>query len=453
MQTIHHNMRISPIEIVDRIRVDYHYNISYTKAHRAKWKAMERIFGNWEQSYEQLLFFLDALRRTNLGTILLEEDSQIAWQHQFCMRHLIDNFKKKYKSKELSDMVWRAATIKCTSQLAKEMRKILTVNPAAREWVDQVPPQMWALCYDGGYRYGIMTTNKYEKYAECQSNVPMLFHYPCAHVKAACGYARIAPGMYVSECFYADSFRGTYAPVFHAVDDASRWPAPIENDPIFVPPQIKRPAGRPKSVRRRMHMDNNDDLPKNKCSKYFDEAGRYSWGSAALAHLYRALSRGCLINQRETAGFFSLLQIWSWERLHVGRPSLPSIKFGLGDRPLGARWAVKKHFDESPSHVLMYCRAQLDYQHETQILWMPYVDRYQEVPPTCMANFNLWTVRVPLICFDIVEMHYPDRVVGQFGCEQTIPVDVERINRGNRSGRQKVNWVVLHKDYIDRWNA
>ncbi|KAK1284152.1 hypothetical protein QJS10_CPB21g01150 [Acorus calamus] len=74
-----------------------------------------------------------------------------------------------------------------------------------------------------------------------------------------------------------------------------------------------------------------------------DEVGLYSWGSAALAHLYRALSRGCLINQRETAGFFSLLQ--------------------------------------------------------------------------------------------------------------TIPIEVEQINRGNRRGRQKVNWAVLHKDYIDRWNA
>ncbi|KAK1283497.1 hypothetical protein QJS10_CPB21g01149 [Acorus calamus] len=95
----------------------------------------------------------------------------------------------------------------------------------------------------------------------------MLFHYPCAHVIAACGYARIALVTYVSQCFYADSFRGTYAPVFHAVDDTSRWPSPIENDPIFIPPQIKRSAGRLKSVRRRMHMDINDDMPKNKCSK------------------------------------------------------------------------------------------------------------------------------------------------------------------------------------------
>ncbi|KAK1258505.1 hypothetical protein QJS04_geneDACA011488 [Acorus gramineus] len=44
----------------------------------------------------------------------------------------------------------------------------------------------------------------------------------------------------------------------------------------------------------------------------FEDAGRYSWGAAALAHLYRALYRGSVLGERMSAGshgFYSLLQV------------------------------------------------------------------------------------------------------------------------------------------------
>ncbi|KAK1271860.1 hypothetical protein QJS04_geneDACA014706 [Acorus gramineus] len=100
----------------------------------------------------------------------------------------------------------------------------------------------------------------------------------------------------------------------------------------------------------------------------FEDAGRYSWGAAALAHLYRALYRGSVLGERMSAGshgFYSLLQVickpqFSFihtkfvffpvllkiffqcsygrgERLHVGRPSFHDPDFILGDRPLGVR--------------------------------------------------------------------------------------------------------------------
>ncbi|KAK1273866.1 hypothetical protein QJS04_geneDACA021903 [Acorus gramineus] len=43
-----------------------------------------------------------------------------------------------------------------------------------------------------------------------------------------------------------------------------------------------------------------------------DDAGRYSWGAAALAHLYRALYKGSVLGERTSAGshgFYSLLQV------------------------------------------------------------------------------------------------------------------------------------------------
>ena len=49
---------------------------------------------------------------------------------------------------------------------------------------------------------------------------------------------------------------------------------------------------------------------------------QYSWGSAALAWLYRQLCDACrrVANDSNLGGCAYLLQIWIWERLPVGRP-------------------------------------------------------------------------------------------------------------------------------------
>ncbi|KAE8787886.1 mutator protein [Hordeum vulgare] len=49
---------------------------------------------------------------------------------------------------------------------------------------------------------------------------------------------------------------------------------------------------------------------------------KFSWGSAALAYLYRQLDDACRRSTKDGGfgGCMLLLSIWSWERLPVGRP-------------------------------------------------------------------------------------------------------------------------------------
>ncbi|KAK1278022.1 hypothetical protein QJS04_geneDACA022839 [Acorus gramineus] len=99
---------------------------------------------------------------------------------------------------------------------------------------------------------------------------------------------------------------------------------------------------------------------------------------------------------------------------------------------LTIRWKVTQRFDEN-SRVLIYYRAQLDYQLESQVIWQPYVGTYAVLPYACRDHMELWLARVPFICFDIVEMHMPDRVTHQFGVHQDIPsTTVEVIDWMNR---------------------
>ncbi|MQL84763.1 hypothetical protein Taro_017271, partial [Colocasia esculenta] len=67
-----------------------------------------------------------------------------------------------------------------------------------------------------------------------------------------------------------------------------------------------------------------------------DRVSRYSWGGATLGYLYRQLSIACKSDAKAICGSLTLLQLWSWERLHVGRPDITMHPLAQ-DMPLGHR--------------------------------------------------------------------------------------------------------------------
>ena len=52
----------------------------------------------------------------------------------------------------------------------------------------------------------------------------------------------------------------------------------------------------------------------------------YSWGSATLAYLYRNLFRAFRKGAKAIAGCLLLLQIWSWEHIHIGRQVIRMVR-------------------------------------------------------------------------------------------------------------------------------
>ena len=58
-------------------------------------------------------------------------------------------------------------------------------------------------------------------------------------------------------------------------------------------------------------------------------------------------------------------------------------------------------------------------------MWQPYEADFEDLLPWCVAGRAVWMATVPLVCFHLVEIHTPDRVVRQFGMIQEIPGDVD----------------------------
>ncbi|VFR02333.1 unnamed protein product [Cuscuta campestris] len=83
---------------------------------------------------------------------------------RYCLRHLRSNFQKKFNSKKLKGLMYDAASTPDVSEFNRTMQQIKSQREEAYDWLLALPLEKWALCSDGGARYGILTTNLSESY-------------------------------------------------------------------------------------------------------------------------------------------------------------------------------------------------------------------------------------------------------------------------------------------------
>ncbi|GFS35190.1 hypothetical protein Acr_00g0038310 [Actinidia rufa] len=197
-----------------------------------------------------------------------------------------------------------------------------------------------------------------------------------------------------------------------------------------------------------------------------DAAGACSWGSAVLAMLYRSMCRATKIGQRQIVGALLLLQIWAYERFPricpyrvddhtTGQQPLLIGGLQFPGGPWGARWRSRFRTTTTSTHVVRVYRDQLDRLRPDEFTWRSYDDIMHELPDYCRVASDIWVSRSPLVCFEVVEWHLPDRVCRQFGLRQIIPVAANtspELHGIDMRGRARTDWTQLHGEYIDHWH-
>ncbi|XP_072076836.1 uncharacterized protein [Arachis hypogaea] len=202
--------------VIAEVQSKFNYTISYRKAWLAKQKAVESIFGGWEASYEALPiwfeamchkepsadgnnnivsiafaivegetyeawhFFLSNLRqhvvtRDGVGLISDRQDSirsviahcHGAWSpprafHMFCIRHIESNFLRKFKAPYLQKLIVNIGYSQTVREYEMHYQRLRERGEAYTNWLDRIPREQYALAFDGGYRWGHMTTNLVE---------------------------------------------------------------------------------------------------------------------------------------------------------------------------------------------------------------------------------------------------------------------------------------------------
>ncbi|KAE8809010.1 mutator protein [Hordeum vulgare] len=194
---------------------------------------------------------------------------------------------------------------------------------------------------------------------------------------------------------------------------------------------------------------------------------KFSWGSAALAYLYRQLDDACRRSTKDggVGGCMLLLLIWSWERLPVGRPK--TSKWNTWDDhgnpvrlPTWAyKWDVVSEVASKVTLLYKQYTNEMDSLTAEQVEWQPYGagpnfgDAHTfKLNPICLQEKHLWLMHCPLICNWAVEFHLPHRVMHQFGLFQPHPpewVDTDtQLHRLDRRRHQKIkDWHKHHKNY------
>lgn len=193
-----------------------------------------------------------------------------------------------------------------------------------------------------------------------------------------------------------------------------------------------------------------------------DAPGHYNWGGAVLAVLYRTLCWAVTHKAKTIWGPVVLLQHWAWTRLPMGRPRPlngwePS--WGLPDHEscpaFGTKWCCRHDYKNAHHRAgVSYFRSQIQNLMEGMVDWMPYKEKFDKLSLRVHLDEDYWLARVPLIHFWIVEHHYPDRVMRQFGLHQTCPppdpepeVEVRCLHAIVHKGGY-INWLDQHQRYV-----
>ncbi|XP_072071621.1 uncharacterized protein [Arachis hypogaea] len=95
------------------------------------------------------------------------ERSNGAWSpprafHMFCIRHIKSNFLRKFKAPYLQKLVVNIGYSRTVREYEVRYQRLRKRGEAYTNWLNRISREQYALAFDGGYRWGHMTTNLVE---------------------------------------------------------------------------------------------------------------------------------------------------------------------------------------------------------------------------------------------------------------------------------------------------
>ncbi|QHN78699.1 uncharacterized protein DS421_19g663600 [Arachis hypogaea] len=146
-----------------------------------------------------------------------------------------------------------------------------------------------------------------------------------------------------------------------------------------------------------------------------EEMDTYSWGSAALAWLYRCMCRVANRHVVKLVGPLQLLQSWIFWRFPRFRPA----GYETFSWPLASRWSGYNPSGSEKGPRVQMWRLRIDRLQDREFIWMLYSspDVLQVVHPEALEprHMVLWWSVTSLIYFTVIEWHQIDRILPQFG--------------------------------------
>ncbi|GJZ12982.1 putative transcription factor WRKY family protein [Tanacetum coccineum] len=77
--------------------------------------------------------------------------------HGFCLRYVSENFRDTFKNSKLVNIFWTAVYALTPVEFESKITEMLEVSQDVIPWFQMFPPQLWAVAYFEGVRYGHFT--------------------------------------------------------------------------------------------------------------------------------------------------------------------------------------------------------------------------------------------------------------------------------------------------------
>ncbi|RYR13244.1 hypothetical protein Ahy_B04g070342 isoform A [Arachis hypogaea] len=298
--------------VIAEVESKFNYTVSYRKAWLAKQKVDgTHLYGKYKgcllvavsqdgnnnivpiafaivegETSDAWHFFLSNLRqhvvtRDSVGLIsdrhesinAAVERSNGAWSpprafHMFCIRHIESNFLRKFKAPYLQKLVVNIGYSRTVREYEVRYQRLRERGEAYTNWLNRIPREQYALAFDGGYRWGHMTTNLMECINSLHAN-----QIASGNIQVSCfdrqnevfEVREMPSGLEFAvdlrglrcDCgeFQMDQVRRVYRARFRPLGNPATWPA--YNGPRFIPnPYLRRVMkGRPRMTRFLNEMD------------------------------------------------------------------------------------------------------------------------------------------------------------------------------------------------------
>ncbi|KAK9087119.1 hypothetical protein Syun_029513 [Stephania yunnanensis] len=152
-----------------------------------------------------------------------------------------------------------------------------------------------------------------------------------------------------------------------------------------------------------------------KLFKDLDDVGKYAWGAAALAYLYRHLGSATRVQVSQIVGYLTLLEGRVFEHFKLGLAT-PNAKYMDYVQPRVCRW-VQRHKTVMNQNKVGSIRRTLDGLRPSEVTWDPYVNHRENGVAHAMAFYS----GTPKY-MDVVEPYHPERILRQFGHVQSYQI-------------------------------
>ncbi|XP_010525087.1 PREDICTED: uncharacterized protein LOC104802950 [Tarenaya hassleriana] len=74
--------------------------------------------------------------------------------HGFCLRYVSENFRDTFKNTKLVNIFWNAVYALTAAEFESKISEMVDISQDVLQWFEHFPPELWAVAYFQGVRYG-----------------------------------------------------------------------------------------------------------------------------------------------------------------------------------------------------------------------------------------------------------------------------------------------------------